>query len=97
MLLPLKDLYNKRLSDEYLQEGRDALNKKTKDFWYSWLEMCKYYKLDCESEWKRQRAYLTDLFYRGRGYIRKRPILNDNRKFNGRNKDVLKYGTYKVT
>ncbi len=54
MLLPLKDLYNKRLSDEYLQEGRDALNKKTKDFWYSWLEMCKHYKLDCESEWKRQ-------------------------------------------
>lgn len=93
----LKNLYNNRSSDERKQQGRNCLNKITLDYWDGWMSMCQHYQIDVETEWKRQRNYLYDLFSKGRGYIRKRPILNDNRKFNGRNKNVLKYGTYKIT
>ena len=36
--------------------------------------------VDVEKHWHRQRNYLYDLFYRGHGYERKRPIKKDGRR-----------------
>lgn len=68
---------NKRLA-------RKELNRITLEFWDSWTSICNSHNIDVEIEWKRQRNYLYDLFYRARNYVRKRPVLKDNRRKNGK-------------
>lgn len=65
-------------------EARSLLNKVTLQFWDDWTAICKEYGVDAEQDWKRQRNYLYDLYYRGRGYDRTREVRVDGRKRNGR-------------
>lgn len=84
MQLPkIKNLYPDRQSESKL-EARNLLNKVTLQFWDEWTSICKEYGVDAEKDWKRQRNYLYDLYYRGRGYHRTRPVKDDGRKRNGR-------------
>ena len=77
-------LYPNRPDANVIRKNRTVLNRLTLEFWDSWIETCIKHDIDPEAEWKRQRNYLYDLFYNGRGYERKRPVKNDNRKNNGR-------------
>ena len=87
MMLPkVKNLYPQREDSNSKSkcDGRKILNRMTLQYWDDYTGTCREYGLDAEIDWKRQRNYLYDLYYRGRGYDRKRPILDDNRKHNGK-------------
>lgn len=79
-----KYLYPNRPDANAKGLGRKLLNRITLEFWDSWVKTCHEYNIDPERDWLRQRNYLYDLFYNGRGYSRTRPVKNDNRKNNGR-------------
>lgn len=67
---------------------RVRLNALTLEFWMNWTAMCIEAGVDVEKQWYIQRNYLYDLFYRGCGYERKRPI---NRKNHRRPKADLEF------
>ena len=92
MQLPkVKNLYPIKSSEELIDEElmidiqRD-LNSIAWDFWHDYIQRCQFHGLNIETQWKKQRHYLADMFYRGQSYDRTRPILVDGRKHNGRNK-----------
>lgn len=59
---------------------RSRLNALTLEFWDNWTGICNEASVDVEKQWYRQRNYLYDLFYRGRNYVRKRPINRKNHR-----------------
>lgn len=97
MQLPkVKNLYPIRSSEELIDKElmidiqRD-LNSLAWEFWHEYIQRCQFHGVSVETQWKRQRHYLTDMFYRGAGYIRTRPILVDGRIHNGKTKKGESY------
>ena len=83
MQLPKTELYPTKPSYADVPT-RVRLNALTLEFWDGWTAICNEAGIDVEKQWYKQRQYLYDLFYRGRGYNRKRPIKNDGRRKNHR-------------
>ena len=84
MLPEVKNLYPNKPDPNATGGGRKLLNRITLQFWDDWVKTCIEHNINPEVDWKRQRNYLYDLYYKARGYERTRPIRDDNRKHNGR-------------
>lgn len=88
MQLPKAELYPTK-SRGYVPIYADVatrvrLNALTLAFWDSWTAICNEANVDVELQWHKQRQYLYDLFYRARGYVRRRAIKKDGRRKNHR-------------
>jgi hypothetical protein len=90
MLPKVENLYPNKPDPNAKGGGRKLLNRITLQFWDDWVQTCIKHNIDPEAEWKRQRNYLYDLYYKARGYTRTRKVKEDNRKHNGRNKNHRK-------